>query len=396
MGSGFSEKLLVDIRARLDATLRDSPPCTGTVIPSDRNRFVEPTMVCEVRYMHYTEERQLRHPVFARLRDDKTVAEMREEAEAEESLEVPEVQAGAGHTSEHRQVPFTNLDKVFWPDDGTTKGDLIAYYRTVSEWILPYLKDRPVVLTRYPDGIEGKNFFQKDAPPFIPGWVRTERMWSEHAQREIDYFVADDEETLLYIINMGSIPLHVWSSRVSELGRPDWTILDLDPKGAPFEDVVTIALALKELCDDIGLPSFPKTSGSSGLHVLVPLGGQCTYEQSRGLAELLARVIVQELPEIATIARALEARNGKVYVDFGQNGHGRLLVSPLCVRPFPSAPVSAPLEWREVTPALGPRDFTIHNVPDRLRATAGEPLIGIFDAKPDLRAALGRLAKRMK
>ncbi len=395
VGSGFTEQLLIDIRAELDELICDAPRFIGDPIPSDRNRWVEPKIVCEVRFLAWTEERVLRHPVFVRVRDDKTVAEMRDDdPDFSPTAPAEPAEPEDGGASAVR-VPFTNLDKVFWPDEGYTKGDLIEFYRSISAYILPYLEDRPVVLTRYPDGIEGKNFFQKDAPSHIPGWVRTERMWSEHASREIDYFVADDEDTLLYIINLGSIPLHVWSSRVSAIGRPDWTILDLDPKGAPFTDVVTIALAIKRLCDDIGLPCYPKTSGSTGLHVLIPLGGQCTYEQSRGFAELMARIIVEELPDISTVARNVNQRGGKVYIDFGQNGHGRLLVSPLCVRPRPGATVSTPLTWDEVTLDLDPNRFTIRTVPERLAAQAKDPLRAIFDDKPNLATALAKLSKRM-
>src|SRR5262249_24515838 len=143
-----------------------------------------------------------------------------------------------------RRLALSNLDKIFWPDDGFTKGDLLEFYRTAAPALLPYLQDRPIVLTRYPDGIAGKSFFQKDAPVFVPGWVRTERIWSEHAAREIDYFICDDVEMLLYVINMGSIPLHVWASRVTSPQRPDWCILDLDPKEAPFRDVVKVAIAI--------------------------------------------------------------------------------------------------------------------------------------------------------
>ena len=198
---------------------------------------------------------------------------------------------------ERPAVAFTNLDKVFWPADGYTKGDMIAYYEGIAEWLLPYLKDRPVVLTRYPDGIDGKSFFQKDAPVYAPSWLRLETMWSEHAEREIRYFVLDDVESLLYVANMGTIPLHVWSSRVAALERPDWCILDLDPKGAPLKHVVEIARHMHALCEDVGLTNFVKTSGSTGLHVLIPLGARYTYEQSRTLAELLARFTAKSLPD---------------------------------------------------------------------------------------------------
>jgi bifunctional non-homologous end joining protein LigD len=291
-------------------------------------------------------------------------------------------------------VVFSNLDKIFWPGEGYTKGDLIEYYRAVSPWLLPYLKDRPVVLTRFPDGIAGKSFFQKDAPVFAPEWLRTERIWSEDTQRDIDYFVCNDVESLLYLINLGTIPLHVWGSRVTTLERPDWCILDLDPKEAPFLHVVTVAKAVKRLCDEIELPCFIKTSGSTGLHVLLPLARQCTYEQSRQLGGLLARVIATELPDIATITRQVGKRGGRVYLDYVQNGHGRLLVAPFSVRPLPGAPVSMPLEWREVTPKLDIRKFTIKSAPARMKKLETDPLLPVLEAQPDLVQVLQRLQER--
>jgi bifunctional non-homologous end joining protein LigD len=291
---------------------------------------------------------------------------------------------------------FTNLDKVFWPEEGYTKGDLIDFYREVAPWLLPYLADRPVVLTRYPDGIHGKSFFQKDAPEFVPEWVHTETMWSEHAEREINYFICDDERTLLYLANLGTIPLHVWSSRLRSLQSPDWCILDLDPKKAPFRHVVRVALAIRSLCEVIGLDSYVKTSGSTGLHVLVPLGGLCTYEESRMLAHLLARIVSMELPEIATTARNVEDRASRVYIDCLQNGHGKLLVSPLCVRPVPGATVSTPLRWSEVNGRLDIGRYTIETVPARLRRMREDPMLGALTGKPDLGAALARLERKVR
>ena len=293
------------------------------------------------------------------------------------------------------QVQFTNLQKVFWPEEGYTKGDLIEYYRAVSPWMLRYLADRPLVLTRFPDGINGKSFFQKDAPAYAQAFVRTVTIWSEDSQRELDYFVCDNEASLLYIANMAAILLHVWSSRVETLETPDWCILDLDPKEAPFTDVVTVAQAVKALCDDIGLPAGIKTSGSTGLHVLIPLGRQVTYEQSRTLGGLLARVIAAQLPDIATVTRQVQKRGGKVYLDYVQNGHGRLLVAPFSARPLAGAPVSTPLEWREVTPKLDIRAFTIRTVPARMKKLRDDPLWPVLDLKPDLLQALEQLHGRL-
>jgi bifunctional non-homologous end joining protein LigD len=201
--------------------------------------------------------------------------------------------------------------------------------------------------------------------------------------------------SLLYVVNLGSIPLHIWSSRAPTLERPDWCVLDLDPKGAPFEHVVEVAQAARALCERIELPLLVKTSGSSGLHLLVPLGRQLTHEQSRSLGELLARCIVGRLPEIATITRQVSRRDGRVYVDYLQNGSGKLLVSPFSVRPLPGAPVSMPLTWREVSRKLDIRRHTIDSAPARMRKVKTDPLAEVLDMAPDLAAALGRLQEEL-
>jgi bifunctional non-homologous end joining protein LigD len=218
-------------------------------------------------------------------------------------------------------------------------------------------------------------------------------MWSEQAEREIDYFICDDQASLLYLINMGTIPLHVWASRTAKIDRPDWCVLDLDPKDASFSDVIKVAQTTHEICDAIGLPSLVKTSGSSGLHVLIPLGCQCRYEEARSLGELLARLVIAELPEIATITRQVSRRGGKVYVDYLQIGAGRLIVAPFSVRPLPGAPVSMPLRWSEVKAGLNIRSFGIKSAPGRMQKLKTDPMIQVLDDEPDLAGALERLAK---
>ncbi len=260
--------------------------------------------------------------------------------------------------------------------------------------MLPYLRDRCLVLTRYPDGIEGKSFFQKDAPQYAHEFVKTVSVWSDDSQRNLNYFVVETREQLLYVANMAAIPLHIWGSRVSTLETPDWCILDFDPKGAPFDHVVRCALVCKELCDEIGMPSYVKTTGKSGLHVLLPLGRQVTFEQCRTLGGLLARAVVMELPEIATIVRQVQKREGKVYVDYLQNGSGQLLVAPFSVRPVPGAWVSTPLDWKEVGPKLSLGDFTITTVPARMAKRKRDPMIAVLDGRPDLEHALERLQAR--
>ena len=407
-GSGFTGVQLSEVRATLDEIRRVEPPCGGPIPTEKGTTWTEPRLVCEVEYTQWTDEGLLRQPVFLRFRDDKRPEECVRSGAVDgggdsddavipsgarnlpnESLELAgEIPRSARND---RIVNFTNLNKVFWPDEGYTKGDLIEYYRSVGPLILPYLADRPVVLTRYPDGVNGKSFFQKDAPGFVPDWIRTERMWSEQAERDIDYFICDDEPGLLYLANLGTIPLHVWASRTSSLDRPDWCVLDLDPKDAPFSDVVQVAQTTHALCEEIGLSNFVKTSGSSGLHVMIPLGGQCRYEEARGLGELLARVIVAELPDITTLTRQVARRGGKVYVDYLQNGAGRLLVAPFSVRPLPGAPVSMPLRWNEVNSKLDIRTFTIENAVARMKKLKSDPLREVVTMSPDLTIAIERL-----
>jgi bifunctional non-homologous end joining protein LigD len=420
VGSGFRDAELEALARTLRANERKDPPCTGQVPKTRGHTWCEPRLVCEVRFKEWTKDGLLRQPVFLRLRPDKRPEECvasRRAGEAEpperpatepspkpsrtrrRKADPPAAEPGPGQEptaaaahATHPPLKLTNLDKVFWPGPGYTKGDLIGYYQAVADWILPYLKSRPLVMTRYPDGIEGKSFFQKDAPPASPDWVRKWHTWSEDAQREVDYVLCDDAATLTWLANLGTIPLHVWASRVETLERPDWCVLDLDPKEAPFAQVVVIARALRELCESLGLTCFAKTSGSSGMHLLLPLGAQWTFEQSRLLAELLARVVVRRLPAIATVTRAPKQRGGKVYVDYGQNGRGKLIAAPLCVRARPAATVSTPLAWSEVQDGLDPLQFTIRTVPARLRAQKLDPWLGLLAQRADLPRALAALA----
>ncbi|MBI4420153.1 MAG: DNA ligase D, partial [Gemmatimonadetes bacterium] len=409
VGTGFTARETVEIARVLRPLERRTPPCVGPIPKDADTTWVEPTQVCEVRFKEWTEDGLLRQPVFLRYRDDKNPEEcVRKGGKREEGrgkgktrdAELPEPGLASKQTlppslaTPPAVVSFSNLDKVFWPEDGYTKGDLIEYHRTISPWLLPYLKDRPLVMTRFPDGIEGKSFFQKDAPGFAPDWIRREPLWSEDTQREIDYFVCDSLEALLYVINLGTIPIHVWASRVGSLERPDWCVLDLDPKEAPFANVITVARAIRELCDEIELPSFVKTSGSSGLHVLLPLARQCTYEQSRSLGQLLAQAVIAEHGELATIVRSPAKREGKVYIDYVQNGYGRLLVVPFSARPLPGAPVSIPLRWTEVKAGLAIGKFTIRTAPARMRKLKADPVAGVLAAEPDLPAVLERLMRR--
>lgn len=407
-GTGFDERQLAEYRALIEPHRRATPPCHGPVkepglpplasesIPETSTTvWVEPLFVCEVRFREWTPDGVLRHPAFLRLRDDKRPMDCERQGwggAAEHN--VAAVAADPPSRPVEKRVVFSNLTKVFWPGEKYTKGDLIEYYREIAPWLLPYLRDRPLVLTRFPDGIDGKSFYQKDAPDFAPEWMRLVPIWSNDTQRFIKYFVCDDVESLLYIANSGTIPLHIWASRVGSLEQPDWCVIDLDPKEAPFADVITVARALHRLCDQIGLHTYVKTTGKTGLHVLIPLGQQCTYEQSRTLGELLARLVIKETGDIATITRTITKRGDKVYLDYLQNRHGQLIVSPFSVRPLPGAPVSMPLRWDEVAEGLDPRDFTIKNALARVQRLAVDPVRPVIDEKPDLGVALQRLTAR--
>jgi bifunctional non-homologous end joining protein LigD len=297
--------------------------------------------------------------------------------------------------ADERVVQLSNVAKVFWKSERYTKGDLIAYYDTVAPLMLPYLRDRPLVLTRFPDGIDGKSFYQKDAPHFAPAWLRTEPIDAPDAGRVIDYVVVDDPLSLRYIINLGVIPLHLWGSRVGSLEHPDWLILDLDPKGAPFTHVVRVAQALRRILDELEIAAYVKTSGATGLHLLVPLGARYSWEETRTFARLLATLGVEAEPAITTIERQIGARGGKVYIDWLQNVRGQTIAAPFSVRPLPGAPVSFPLRWDEVTARLDPGRFTIVTAPKRLeKLLTGDPMTLVLRESVDIAAALGRLERR--
>jgi len=394
VGTGFDDRTLASLHARLAARTRPTPPCDGPVPRGRGNTWVEPERVCEVRFKEWTGDGLLRHPVFLRLRDDLRPDETGRPAPPQEPTHEPPPPRPAAATP-RAKVEVTNADKVWFPADGITKGDVVAYHRAIAPFMLPFLRDRPLVLTRFPDGIDGKSFFQKDAPEWRPGWMRTVRVRNEDG-RDLDHFLVDDAEGLAWLVNLGTIPLHVWASRAGALERPDWCVVDLDPKEAPFAHVVKLARAVHALCEAIGLPAYPKTTGQRGLHVLLPLGGQLTHAQSRTLAELVARAVEADHPEIATTARAVGARGGRVYLDYLQNGHGKTIAAPYTVRPRPGAPVSVPLRWREVGPRLDPARFTIRNAVARAEKLGEDPLLPVLSGKPDLLAALERLRARLR
>lgn len=387
VGSGLNSAVRQDLQRRFSALTEHGPPANITDRSKPAN-WLEPQLVCEVAFKEYTRDGNLRHPVFHRLRDDKAPEACTGQFDAPITVTL--------EPAPEPEVIVTHPEKIFFPEKSLRKQDLVNYYEQIAQWMLPYLQDRPIVLTRYPDGIHGKSFYQRDAPDFVPDWIRRETLWSEGAQRDVRYFIVQSGAALKYLANLGTIPIHLWHSRLGNLESPDWCVLDLDPKTAPFADVITLANAIGELTDELGVPAYPKTSGASGLHVLIPLAGQLSHDHSRTLAGLIARIITSRFPEIATVERALRARRGRVYIDTLQNGQGRLIAAPLSARAEVAASVSMPLRWQEVNAGLRNENYHLSNAPRRLRRFGEDPMSNILLDEPDLQRALSRLAKILR
>ena len=289
-------------------------------------------------------------------------------------------------------VPLTHLDKIYWPDEGYTKGNLIGYYNEVTEYILPHLKGRPLIMKRYPNGIGGKSFHQHDVNE-VPDFVRTVTLKVEGGKHTVDYIVGDNRATLLYMANLGAIERHPWHSRVEQLDNPDWFVFDLDPgESVEFATICDVALATRDVLSRLELEGYPKTSGSRGLHIYVPIRASYSYEQVAELAEQIATVIAKENPEVATIERSLKKRRqGQIYVDHMQNALGKSVVAPYSVRPRPGATVAAPLDWKEVAGRrVTPQDFTIKNMLRRLEKK-GDLFQAALKKKQSLAAAFEKM-----
>ncbi len=287
-------------------------------------------------------------------------AEARSEADGKGVLELLE----APRRQSYGRVRYTNVNKVFWPEFGTTKGDLLRYYERVGEYLLPYLHERPLHMRRFPDGVDGKSFYHHNAPDHTPEWVTTEAIGGSDEKGSTRYVICNDRETLLYLVNLGSIDLHPWMSRRGNLDTPDWLVLDLDPDAAReindgFTKAVRVARALGKLLRGIGLRPYLKTSGSRGLHITIPLEPRYTYDQTRMFAEGVARYVAHEHNDFCTVERTVARRRGRVYIDFMQNRRGQTVVPPYVVRPVQTATVSTPLEWDELSSDLRAEEFTM-------------------------------------
>jgi bifunctional non-homologous end joining protein LigD len=384
VGTGFSDteiRRLLKVFKPLERP--DSPFAEAPRMPRVRASditWVEPKLVAEVEFAEWTHEGRLRAPSYLRLRDDKEAPDVRRER----SPLPGELKRG------RRTLRLSNLDKPFWPDEGITKGDLIAYYRDVAEVLVPHLKDRPFTMKRYPDGWQGKSFFQKQAPTHMPDWIsRTAQPAStrEGEKKIIDYAVVNDDLALMWMANMGCIDLHAWSSRIDKPDRPDWVMFDLDPsEGATFENVVDVARLVKDTLDLLELESFPKTSGSRGIHVLVPIARRHEFSEAREFAAIVGSALERTHPGLVTTAWSKAKRKG-VLVDANQNRPGATNAMVYSVRPRAGAPVSTPLRWDEVVSGLDPDAFTMEVVLDRA-ARDGDLFEGVLAGKQSLKAAL--------
>jgi bifunctional non-homologous end joining protein LigD len=264
-----------------------------------------------------------------------------------------------------KSLKLTNLNKLYWPAEGISKGALIDYYHQIASTILPYLKGRPQALHRFPDGISGKHFFQKDIKD-APDWLDTLILQSESQKGEIRYLLCQDEASLIYIVNLGAIEINIWNSTTAHLHHPDYMVIDLDPLNCPFKDVIKTSLGVHEILQQIQMPHYVKTSGATGLHIFVPLNAQYTYEQTRQFSLIICTIVNKTHPDITSLERLPERRNGKVYLDFLQNSFGKTMTAPYSVRPRPLCPVSTPLFWEELTCGIEPQLFTINTIPERL------------------------------
>ena len=385
VGTGFTETTLRDISARLKPLETPRSPFARPPKTNMPVTWVVPRLICEVRFGEWTAEGLMRQPVFLGLREDKSAREVVRELARPQTVTVET-------TSLRTRAPLTHLDKVFWPGEGYTKGDLIDYYWRMAEWILPYLEGRPQSLNRHPDGITGEGFFQKNLTREPPAWVKTVRVRSESGGKPIRYLVCQNRDTLIYEANLGCIEINVWSSSLPHLDSPDYIVLDFDPLETSFPHVVEAVLAAKEVLDEMGLPAYCKTSGATGLHVYIPLQPRFSYDQSRELARLVGLVVNRRNPDLTSLERSPAKRRGRIYLDYLQNRKGATMAAPYAVRPVPGATVSTPLDWREVTPRLDPAVFDIRTVPKRA-ARRQDPWRDFFKEQVDLAKALERIER---
>jgi bifunctional non-homologous end joining protein LigD len=391
-GTGFSHESLLELHERLDKiAVKDSPfehkPKTNSPVT-----WVRPELVCEIKYSEITNDGIFRHPVFIGIREDKepeeitgTIRSITEKpADMKPKPTVPKKTKMSDDESEiklnRHTVKLTHQDKIYFPEDEVTKGDIVEYYQSVAEYILPYLKNRPLSLNRFPNGIEKQGFYQKDAGDHIPEWIKTTKVFSDSTDEYIDYIICNDKATLAYLNNLGCIDMNPWNSALPDLEHPDYLVLDLDPsKKNTFDHVIETALQVNDVLQSIKVKGYCKTSGSTGIHIYIPMGGHYDFDQVKDFAHILMKQVNEKLPEITTLERSLQKRStNKIYMDYLQNRQGQTLASVYSIRPKEGASVSMPLEWEELKPGLKSTDFNIHNALERIKEKGDlfKPVLG--------------------
>lgn len=363
VGTGFSTALLASLKKEMKPLETKSSPFKTDVPLNGRVTWLRPKLVADIAYTEITRDGIFRHPVFLRLRDEKEVKDVNEEIveERKEVKENEEIKVG------RFKVNLTNRYKIFWPDEGFTKGDVIDYYDKISKYILPHLKGRPLSLKRNPNGIRDEGFFHKDAGENAPVFVDIYKVKSGSNDKIIDYIVCNNKATLLYLANLGCIEMNPWNSTVKKPGHPTWMVIDIDPSDKnTFTEVVDTALATKMILDKAGVSSYCKTSGSSGLHVYIPMKNKYDYKMVKEFAHIIAQLVQEQLPEITSLERSLSKRGQKIYIDYLQNRSGQTLASVYSLRPVKGASASTALNWKEVNHRLHPSQFTIENMLHRI------------------------------
>lgn len=370
-GSGFNEASLRELYGQFQKLEIPKSLLAEKITAPGKIHWIKPKLVCQVKFTEWTPDGSLRHPVYMGLRVDKKPSEVQHtpskistksktmKAKSEDDYDLK-----VGKTTLH----LTNQNKVYFPKDGITKGDIVQYYNAVADYILPYLKDRPQSMNRFPNGIDAPGFYQKDVDvDKVPSWLKTKSVYSKSNDADIDYLICNDKATLLYMANLGCIEINPWNSTIKKPDHPDWVVIDLDPgKDNDFEAVVGTALTVKAIMDELETDCYCKTSGATGLHVYIPLQAKYDYDTVKIFAEIIAHEVHARLPKTTSIERTISKRKGKIYVDFLQNRAGQTLAAPYSARPKNGATVSAPLQWDEVNSTLSPSQFTIHNMMQRL------------------------------
>ncbi len=386
-GTGFDEKGLKELWTKMQPLVTYKSPFKTKVKVNMPVTWVKPKLVCELSFTEATEDGLLRHPVYEGLRIDKNYTEVKKQNEEPKPLKKIKAAKGATKvtvaekddaaaesnaanktiTADKHTITLSNLTKVFWPDEGYTKGDLINYYDAIAPYIVPYLKNRPMSLKRNPNGIMDEGFFHKDAGGHAPEWVKKIDVFSESNHKTIHYIMCNDKASLLYIANLGCIEMNPWNSAAPKIDNPSYIVIDIDPSDKnSFDEVIETAQAVKAVLDKAGAAGYCKTSGATGLHVYIPMGGKYTYDQCKDFAHLIASLTAEQLPNTTSLERSLAKRGHKIYVDFLQNRKGQTLAAAYSVRPKPGATVSTPLEWTEVKQGLHPSQFTIKTIHTRL------------------------------